>query len=60
MRITAEELLPRYAAGERDFSGVCQRKIILINANLKEINLSNADLSFTNLIAVKLTDANLI
>ncbi|MEH2144242.1 pentapeptide repeat-containing protein [Nostoc sp.] len=59
MSITAEELLQRYAAGERDFAGVSLRKIVLVNANLRGINLPNADLRFANLIAVKLTDANL-
>ncbi|MEH2207481.1 MAG: pentapeptide repeat-containing protein [Nostoc sp.] len=40
MRITVEELLQRYAAGERDFIGVDLR-----DAELRGINLSRANLS---------------
>ncbi|MEH1997491.1 MAG: pentapeptide repeat-containing protein [Nostoc sp.] len=53
--MTAEELLERYAAGERDFSGVNLegvnlsgtelRGIILRGANLRQANLRDSDLS---------------
>jgi Pentapeptide repeats (8 copies) len=57
--MTAEELLERYSAGERDFSGVTIKSGNLINANLRDINLSDTDLSFTLLIATQLQGANL-
>ncbi|MGV0102455.1 Pentapeptide repeat-containing protein [Nostoc sp. DSM 114160] len=47
MRITVEELLQRYAAGERDFIGVDLR-----DAELRGINLSRANLSGADLIGV--------
>ncbi|NET53895.1 MAG: pentapeptide repeat-containing protein, partial [Merismopedia sp. SIO2A8] len=38
------EILRRYAAGERDFRGLELREAELINANLQGVNLSQADL----------------
>jgi uncharacterized protein YjbI with pentapeptide repeats len=40
----AEELLRRYAAGERDFSGANLRRIKLQYVSLSGINLSGVDL----------------
>ncbi|MBW4550384.1 MAG: pentapeptide repeat-containing protein [Aphanocapsa sp. GSE-SYN-MK-11-07L] len=63
-RLTAEELLERYAAGERDFRKVNLREACLSGANLCGINLSrarlsDADLSGINLSEAKLSDADL-
>ncbi|WP_404783515.1 pentapeptide repeat-containing protein [Altericista sp. CCNU0014] len=57
--MTAEELLERYAAGERDFSGITILAGNLIKAELTGINLSNATLSGTSFIGAILDDANL-
>jgi uncharacterized protein YjbI with pentapeptide repeats len=57
--MTAEELLQRYAAGERDFSGVDLENISLRGANLSEIDLSNACLVKVDLTRANLTNANL-
>jgi uncharacterized protein YjbI with pentapeptide repeats len=54
MEISAEELLKRYAAGERDFSG-----IKLGNADFREINLSGAYLRGINLSGADLRGINL-
>jgi len=43
----ADELLKRYAAGERDFRKVDLRSANLTRANLSGINLSGANLSGT-------------
>lgn len=43
-KMTAKELLERYAAGERDFTGVDLYGVDLSNAVLTEINLDRADL----------------
>ncbi|MDZ8140998.1 MAG: pentapeptide repeat-containing protein [Nostoc sp. DedQUE04] len=60
----AEELLQRYAAGERDFSGVDLEGANLVRANLSEANLRGANLARTslreaNLAYIFLEDANL-
>ena len=52
--MTAEELLERYAAGERDFSGAN-----LYDANLNGADLNGANLNGANLNGANLTDANL-
>jgi uncharacterized protein YjbI with pentapeptide repeats len=57
--MTAEELLQRYATGERDFSGVDLSGVSLSEASLSEINLTNADLSSTDLTGIDLTGADL-
>ncbi len=46
--MTAEELLERYAAGERDFAGVDLNGVNLSGAVLTGINLERADLSTVN------------
>jgi uncharacterized protein YjbI with pentapeptide repeats len=45
--MTAEELLERYAAGERDFSGVDLSGVNLEEVCLEDINLEGADLRGT-------------
>lgn len=55
--ITAKELLERYAAGERNFSGVWIRQANLINVDLRDINLSNSKLIEAQLIGAKLNSA---
>ena len=57
--MTAEGLLERYAAGERDFSGISIRGANLILTDLREINLSNANMRGIKLIAANLYGANL-
>jgi uncharacterized protein YjbI with pentapeptide repeats len=57
--MTSKDLLERYAAGERDFSGITLMSGNLIRADLREINLSNAKLSNTSFIQAILYDANL-
>lgn len=49
-----EELLKRYAAGEREFTG-----INLCEANLSRVNLSGANLSQANMSIANLSGANL-
>ena len=59
--MTAEELLERYAAGERDFSGVEVRASDeLVGSNLTGINLSEAILAEMILERVDWSDAILI
>ncbi len=60
----AEELLRRYAAGERDFTGVKLLRVRLIDRELrgiifKEADLSHAILDWTNLSYANLSNANL-
>jgi uncharacterized protein YjbI with pentapeptide repeats len=57
--MTSKELLERYAAGERDFSGITLVSGNLIRADLRGINLSNANLSNTSFIQAILYDADL-
>ena len=47
MRITVEELLQRYATGQRDFSGVDLSETHLEEVCLEEINLEGANLKGT-------------
>ncbi|MEN9243306.1 MAG: pentapeptide repeat-containing protein [Gloeomargarita sp. DG02_5_bins_242] len=61
----AHQLLQRYAAGERDFTGISLIGCNLQGANLEGINLSRADLMLADLsgcllIGAKLSGANLI
>jgi hypothetical protein len=58
-RMTAEELLQRYQAGERDFRGVRLRGIFLRDTSLHGIDLSCADLRGASLMGVDLSQANL-
>ncbi len=55
----AEELLARYAAGERDFIGVDLSEAHLVNANLSRANLGNANLSRAYLMDANLSSTNL-
>jgi uncharacterized protein YjbI with pentapeptide repeats len=58
--MTAEELLERYAAGERDFSGIkFERSIDLEDAQIPGINLSNSTMVRANLTDTNLSGANL-
>ena len=57
--MTAEELLERYAAGERDFSGANLYDANLNGADLNGANLTDANLTGANLTDANLTDANL-
>jgi Pentapeptide repeats (8 copies) len=57
--MTAEELLERYAAGERDFSGVDLSGANLTQADLRDIDLSRANLSRVDLSWANLSEANL-
>ncbi len=58
--MTAEELLERYAAGERDFTGVELSETILTDwTDLGAANLSRANLSGANLEAVEMLGVNL-
>lgn len=54
-KITAQELLDRYAAGERDFAGVDLHGVDLSHAVLRGINLDRADLSEVNFNAANLS-----
>jgi uncharacterized protein YjbI with pentapeptide repeats len=62
--MTAEELLQRYAAGERDFSGLNLIRLNIggeypMGAKLSGINLSGANLSESDLSKINLSEANL-
>ena len=57
--MTAEELLKRYAAGERDFTGVDLNEVNLSGTDLSDINLTNANLIDANLTETSLSNANL-
>jgi uncharacterized protein YjbI with pentapeptide repeats len=50
--MTADELLERYAAGERDFSGVNLQRVELQYSQLSGINLSRANLSDSRIYRV--------
>lgn len=61
----ANQLLQRYAAGERDFTGLSLIGCNLQGANLEGVNLSRADLMLADLsgcllIGAKLAGANLV
>lgn len=57
--MTREELLRRYAAGERDFRGADLRGANLRGADLRDANLRWADLTDADLRGADLTDADL-
>ncbi|KAF3890232.1 MULTISPECIES: pentapeptide repeat-containing protein [Nostocales] len=59
MRINAEELLRRYATGERDFADIKFSARLLDGEDLREINLSGADLIRVDLSGTNLRNANL-
>ena len=46
--MTLEELLAKYEAGERDFSGIDLSEANLSGVKLNEVNLSHANLSIVN------------
>jgi uncharacterized protein YjbI with pentapeptide repeats len=56
--MNVEELLKRYAAGERDFNG-CKDDVDLSKANLQGVDLSGAKLSCVNLSGANLSQVNL-
>ncbi|HIK13038.1 MAG TPA: pentapeptide repeat-containing protein [Oscillatoriaceae cyanobacterium M33_DOE_052] len=55
----AEEIIRKYATGERNFAGVALPEINLSRANLTGINFTDAILSIANLSGCNLSDANL-
>lgn len=55
----SEELLSRYADGERNFEGVDLRRVDLCKANLSGINLRNSYIEESGLINIDLSSANL-
>ncbi|MCS6815312.1 MAG: pentapeptide repeat-containing protein [Cyanobacteria bacterium] len=57
--MTSEDLLRRYAAGERDFRGIELQGANLEGANLQGANLQQAVLCLSNLSQSNLTDADL-
>ncbi len=54
-----QEIIKRYAAGQRDFAGIKLSEVNLSQVNLSGINLSGADLSIANLSGTNLSAANL-
>ena len=56
--MNAEELVKRYADGERNFNGL-KDDIDLSGANLRGVNLSETDLSCVDLSQANLSEANL-
>ncbi len=62
-KITRKELLKRYAAGDRDFSGVDLSGMMIVNhfrfIDLSGIDLSGIDLSGSNLDGINFSGANL-
>jgi uncharacterized protein YjbI with pentapeptide repeats len=57
--MNADELLDRYEAGERDFSGVFLAGVNLSGVDLRGIMLQKANLRFANLRDAILADADL-
>lgn len=55
----AEDIIKKYAAGERDFSGMDLTEINLSRANLTGANFRNATLSIANLSGANLSEADL-
>jgi uncharacterized protein YjbI with pentapeptide repeats len=58
-RLSVDELLRRYAAGDRNFINANLRSAMLNDLNLSEINLSWAKLCGANLSRANLTGSNL-
>ena len=54
-----EELLKKYASGERDFTGIVLCEVNLNRANLAQASFSRAILSLTNLSGANLTEVDL-
>jgi len=57
---SAEELLRRYAEGERDFESANLSGANLVRANLSGAKLRNAKLRGANLVRANLSDADLV
>ena len=57
---TSEELLARYANGERDFDGSDLSSAILIGADLRDVRIRNATLMYAQLSGANLSGANLV
>lgn len=55
----AEELLKKYAAGERDFTAILLCEANLSRVNLSGANFSEAILSLTNMSGTNLSEANM-
>lgn len=58
-KVTLEEFLKRYAAGERDFKQIILEYADLSGAELQNISLRGARFSYVNLSSIKLWDCNL-
>ncbi len=58
-KITAEDLLRRYAAGCRDFQGILIEYGDLSGVELQNIDLGGARFSYVNLSSIKLWDCDL-
>ncbi|MEH1961506.1 MAG: pentapeptide repeat-containing protein [Nostoc sp.] len=58
-RVTVEEFLRRYAAGERDFQQILLEYADLSGVELQGINLHGAQFCYVNLSSIKLWDCNL-
>lgn len=58
-RVTADEVVRRYAVGERNFINANLRCALLNSLNLSEANLSWANLSWANLGRINLSGADL-
>lgn len=58
-RLTDEELIRRYANGERNFSNANLRCVVLCQQNFSEINLSYSKLSLANLAGAYLRGGDL-
>lgn len=59
METEVEEILAKYEAGERNFSGVIMCEVNFSRANLSGANFSNATLSLTNFSGANLSGVNL-
>lgn len=58
-RLTADQLVKRYAAGDRNFANANLRCAILCEQNLSQTNLSYVKLNFANLSGINLSGADL-
>ncbi len=58
-RLSTDELLRRYAAGDRNFANANLRCAVFVEQNLSQCNLSNVKLSFANLSRINLSGVDL-
>ncbi len=58
-RLNTDEILRRYAVGERNFANANLRCTVLIGQNLSQCNLTNAKLNFANLSGVNFSGVDL-